>query len=107
MHLALQVNEYGLAWCHVSVKFVRGAFQRHRLAGQHHRALAHAHAQGANAKRITKSQHAVAGNQRNHRVRALDASVDLAHRFKNIMGLQRQATRSLANFMCQHVEQDF
>jgi hypothetical protein len=36
VHLALQVDEHGLARRDVALELVAGAFQRHRLAGDHH-----------------------------------------------------------------------
>ena len=104
-HFALQVDKHRLAGVDIALKLVQRAFQRHRLAGQHHVVRAAAHAQGANAMRVAKSQYAVAGNERNHRVRTFHPQVHIAHRRKQVFGQQRHATAGALQLMGQHVEQ--
>ena len=114
MHCALQINEHRFTGCNIPVKPVTGAIQRHRFAGYHDcgKAIfnwlqALAHAQGANAERVSKRQQPMPGNQRYHRIRAANALVYAAHCGKNIAGLEWQATRGFLQFMRQHIEQHF
>mgnify|MGYP006269004527 CR=1 FL=1 len=108
VHLPLQVHKYRLARRHIAFELVQCAFQGHRLAGQHHRAiLASAHAQRAYAMRITESQQAMTGDQGNHGIRTLDAFVNPAHGSKHIGRRERQAARGFLQLMRHHIEQHF
>ena len=106
LHGAVQLHEYGLTRRDVALEPVQRAFQGHRLAGQHHRAVsAPAHAQRTNAERIAKGQQAIAGNQCHHRIRALDALVHGAHGGKHVVRGQRCAAAGARQLVGQHVEQ--
>ena len=111
MYLALHVHKDRFAGGNVALELVRGAFKRHGFAGHHDGAavfvMAAAYAQGADAKRVPKSQQAVAGDQSHHGVRALDALVHTAHSGKHIDGAQRQAAGGFFELVRQHVEQHF
>ena len=104
LHLALQVNKNRLAGSQVPLELVQRAFQGHRFTGQHDLVRAAPDTQRPDAKRIAKSQHPVPGNQRNHRIRALDAQMHLAHRFKQMRWLQGHASGGTFYFMGQHIE---
>ena len=110
VHMALQIDENRFTWLDVALKRVRRAFKRYRFTGQYHRPrtiITAPHTQRPNAKRITKRQHTMPGDQRNHRIRALEAPVNVFDSGKNIGRLQRQATRGAFNLVRQHVEQHF
>ena len=106
MHLALQVHKHSFSGLDVALIAVARAFQSHGLAGHHHGVLAAAQAQGANAKGVSEGQQAVAGDQRHHGIRALDALVHAAHGFKHVLRLERQATGGFFQLVGQHIEQD-
>ena len=105
MDVALQVDENRLAGFNVAVKYVRGAFQRHRFAGQHPGIGTAAQAQGPDTEWVPKRQYAMPGDQRNHGIRAFDAPMHIAHSRKNISRLKWQAARGFLDLMREHVEQ--
>ena len=107
MHLSLQIDKNCFARFNVALKRVRCAFQRHRFAGQEHRARAvrtTPHAQRSNAKWVAKRQHAVAREQGDHGVGTLDAAMHVFNRRKNIRRLQWQAPGCFLNLVGQHIE---
>ena len=106
LHVALQVDKHRFTRLDVALKLVGSSLQRHRLTGQHHIALAAPHAQGTNAVRVTKCQHTVTGNQRNHGIRTLDPAMHVAHRSEQVLRLQGRAACGALDFMSQHIEQD-
>ena len=111
MHHTFHVDKHRFAGRDVALELMRGAFQCHRFTGHHHRGAvfiaAMPNAQRPDAERVTKRQQAVAGNQRHHRVRALDAFVYATHRRKHIGRTQRQAARGFFQLVRQHIEQHF
>ena len=113
MQLAGGVDEDRLAGRHVAHHPVAGALQRHGLAGQHHLGAAalrrgqvgHAVDQRADAVRVAKGQQAVAGDQRDHRVRAADALVHRADGAEHQLGCQRHIAPGQLHLVRQHVDQ--
>jgi hypothetical protein len=91
-----QVDEHRLARRHVALEPVAGAFQRHRFAGHHHLGAigAIAHAQRADAVGIAEGQQAVAGDQRDHRVRALACAGARGHGGKHLVGVSGSPARA-------------
>jgi hypothetical protein len=61
--------------------------------------------QRADAERVAEGQQAVAGDQRDHRVRALDAPVHRGHGLEHLLGRQRQVARHQLQLVRQHVDQ--
>ena len=111
MQIAVLVDEDGLARRDVAQKTKAQAFKRHRLAG-HHVFLAlvglgHAYAQRPDAVRIAKSQQAVAGDLRHHRVRAAHPSVQRCHRLVQRGRIERITAGGFLDFVRQHIEQYF
>ena len=103
---AVGMQKHRLARRNVALQQVAGALQRHGFAGQHHRAVAAtAHAQRANAKRVAERQQAVARDQRDHGIRALDALVHRAHGLEDVLAAQRRAAAGPRQLVRQHVEQ--
>ena len=106
--LAVAVHEHGFTRSDIALELVQRAFQGHGFAGQHHRAVgAAAHAQGTDAEGVAEGQQAVARNQRDHGVRALDALVHGADGLEDVFALERRATAGAGQLVGQHVEQDF
>jgi hypothetical protein len=109
VHHAVQVDEQGFARRHVAHEAVAGAFQGHGLAGQHHLAtigqLGLAVAQRADAVGIAEGDHAVAGDQADHGIRALDAFHDGTHRLENGRRGQGQLATGQLQLVREHVEQ--
>ena len=109
MDAPLQVDEDRLAGRDVARQRVAGAFDRDRFARHHHGALpvgaAFAERQRPDAERVAERQQAVAGDQRDHRIRAADPPVHRAHRVEHRVGRQRQVARGDLELVRQHVEQ--
>ena len=103
---AVQRDEHGFARVHIALELEARAFQRNGFAGQYRAVTTFAHAQRANAKRVAEGQHTVARNQRDDRVRALDALVYIAHGGKDVQRLQRQAACRFFDLVRQHIEQN-
>ncbi len=80
----LHVNKDGFARADVTFKTQSQTFQCHRLARHSHQIVTTPHAQGANAKGVTKREQAMPCNQSNDGIRAFDALVYPTHRSKYI-----------------------
>src|SRR3989344_2681569 len=109
VHHPVQVDEQGLARGHVAHEAVAGAFQGHRLAGDHDfaafRQVGLAVAHGADAEGVAEGHQAVTGDQADDGVRALDALVHGAHGLEDGGGRQGQLAAGQLQLVGEHVEQ--
>ena len=82
MHLALHVDEDGLARRDITYQLVACTFQRHGLAGHHHLMASSHHTftktQRTNTEGVAKGKQTITCDQRHHRVRPLDSFVHRA-----------------------------
>ena len=110
VHAAVEVDEDRLAGRHVAHQLVAGALERDRLAGHHHlgatrRPVRFAEAQRPDAERVAEGQQAVAGDQRDHRVRALQALVHRATALKIASGVSGRSRAASSSSCASDVDQ--
>mmetsp|Transcript_59251 Transcript_59251/g.139740 ORF Transcript_59251/g.139740 Transcript_59251/m.139740 type:complete len:404 (-) Transcript_59251:1158-2369(-) len=106
VHLAGHVNEQRLAGRQVTLQFVACSFQRHAFAGDHELAIGRlAEAQRPDAEGVAEGQQALAGDQRNDGIAALDALLHGAHGVEDFLGRQRQVACGQLQLVGQHVDQ--
>ena len=109
VHLALEVDEQRLARRHIARHLETAAVQGHALAGHHHilpfRAMGHAVNQWANAIGVAEGQEPMAGDQRHHRVGALDPLVHASYRLKHPVGCELHIAGHALELVSQDVDQ--
>ena len=109
MDAAFEVDEDRLAGRDVAGQRVAGADDRHRFARHHHLGsvgpLAFAERQRPDAERVAKRQQAVPGDQRDHRVGALDAPMHRGDRREDLVRRELPLARRALELVREHVDQ--
>ena len=113
VHAPVHVYQHRLAGRDIAAQFVAEHIQRGAFRGEHVRVAAlplfYAINQRANAERVAEGEDAGADHQRHRRIRAAAAAVHAADRVENIFGrgAQARAADRGAQFMREHIQQDF